>query len=85
MKRVNKEVRIVLHELKGKIKASRHTLETLSPKVNIAPNTLSLKLNGNRDFTSTEICTLCNELGIEEKDIGHYFFPSMFPKETIPA
>lgn len=77
--------RVVLNELKGKIRAKNHSLRTLAPKVHMRYQTLSLKLNGYSDFTSTEIFALCTELGIDKRDISKYFFPHMFPKETISA
>jgi DNA-binding Xre family transcriptional regulator len=76
---------VKLNELKGKMRAEGHTLRSLAPKIGMSIATLSLKLNGLSDFTSTEIFAICNELHIDYKDIGKYFFPQMFPKGTLSA
>jgi hypothetical protein len=75
-----------LAELKGKIRGSRYkTLETFSSEIPMTTATLSLKLNGKSSFTTPEICKMSKLLDIKEEEMLRYFFPSMFPKETIPA
>lgn len=74
-----------LYELKGKMRAERQTIRSLASTINMAPNTLCLKLNGIYDFTGTEIVNICNALCISAKDIPKYFFPQMLPEATKSA
>ena len=82
MKRQNVS-NIELKELKGKIKASDYSrLVDFAPRIPITVSTLSKKLNGKADFTTTEICRACKELHIPKEEILKYFFPHMFHNET---
>lgn len=85
MKRKPMKKTVVLNELKGKIRAEGYTLRTLAPLINTTASTLSLKLNGKANFTMPEIEALCKVLDICVSQVGRYFFPHMFPKETKSA
>jgi len=77
---------IELKELKGKIRASEYgTYRNLAPEIPMSVSTLSLKLNGKSDFTAWEISRLCTLLKIPKEEVLRYFFPSMFPRETLSA
>lgn len=82
MKRKPIKKTVVLNELKGKIRAEGYTLRTLAPLINTTASTLSLKLNGKANFSMPEIESLCKVLNICVSQVGLYFFPHMFPKET---
>lgn len=75
-----------LAELKGKIRGSKYKiLDIIAPNIPMTTSTLSLKLNGKSSFTTPEICKISKLLDIKEAEMLRYFFPSMFPKETISA
>lgn len=62
-------------ELNKRIEASGLKKNYIAKALGIRPDTLSRKINNARDFTASEINTLCDILGIdclEEKE--HIFF-----------
>lgn len=75
-----------LAELKGIIRGSEFkTLGNLASEMPMTTATLCLKLNGKSSFTTPEICKISKLLNIKEGEMLRYFFPSMFPRETISA
>lgn len=61
-------------ELRGAIRAKYRTQEEFARAVGMNPSTLSLKLNGNTQWTRDEIVTACNKLEIPLADAAKYFF-----------
>ena len=62
-------------KLKGKIKEVYSTQNEFSEAMNMAPNTLSSKLNNNTCFSSEEISLATELLGIEDpKEAWIIFF-----------
>ena len=58
--------------LKGRMVECGYSQVTLAKAIGISPATLSLKLNGKRDFTLTEMRTIVTVLHITNGD--YYFF-----------
>ena len=61
-------------KLKGKITELFGTRDKFAQKLGIAPNTLSLKLNGKGEFSQGEIAKMSDVLQIDKQDIPTYFF-----------
>ncbi len=61
-------------KLRGKIREHGFTQEGLAKELNVAPATLSLKLNNASEFTQSEIREICGLLNISGKEISDYFF-----------
>ena len=60
--------------LKAKIKEKGLIQSTAASKIGISAQSLNAKINGKKDFSSTEILLLHNLLGIKKEDIGSIFF-----------
>lgn len=54
--------------LKYLIAISGYTITELAQKLNMGRTTLSRKINGKSDFNTSEIMTLCDLIGVEDKD-----------------
>lgn len=52
--------------LRGKIVEKGYTQEKLAKEVGISSNSLSRKLLGKREFTLTEVVSICKILGITD-------------------
>lgn len=61
-------------ELRGKIRAKFRTQEGFANAIGMHPSTLSLKLNGNTQWTRDEIVAACRVLDISLADAPTYFF-----------
>lgn len=61
-------------KLLGAIKEKFHGQAAFAKALGMSERTLSLKLNGKRDWKQKEIVKACNALQIETKDIPLYFF-----------
>ena len=63
-------------KLRGRIKEKLKYESIFAEKLGISQASLSAKLNGKTDFTSTEILRACEEdvLDIDISEIGEYFF-----------
>ena len=61
-------------KLAGAIKEHCGTQAIFASKMGVSERTISLKMNGIRDWRQNEIKKACQILGIEEKDIPIYFF-----------
>lgn len=60
--------------LRGKAVEKFRTLSSLAEKTGIRLEMISLAMNGKREFSQTEINTLCKALEIPPEEIGSYFF-----------
>lgn len=58
--------------IRSKIVLEGMTQRKLAEKIGIAPNSLSLKLQGKRSFTLPEVCSICTILHISNP--VPYFF-----------
>ena len=61
-------------KLRGKIRERGFTQEGLAKELNVAPATLSLKLNNSSEFPQSEIRDMCKILKISGKELSDYFF-----------
>lgn len=61
-------------KLKGRFTERGLTRAHIAEEIGIAPSTLSLTLNNQREFTPTEIVHLCEFLEIQPQDMHKYFF-----------
>ncbi len=61
-------------KLRGKIREHGYTQEEVAKKLNVAPATLSLKLNNASEFSQSEIQELCSFLDISGAEVSDYFF-----------
>ena len=61
-------------ELRGRIRAKFGTQEAFAKKMGMHPTSLSLKLNGTRDWTREEIAKAQEVLEIPYDDVLRYFF-----------
>lgn len=52
--------------LKGAIVGAGHTQKSLAEAIGMGKNTMNSKVNGRRDFTTSEIVRICRELDIRE-------------------
>lgn len=60
--------------LTGRIIAEYGTRSAFADAMGLSKGTLSAKLNNRVKFTTNEIRTACELLGIDTNDIGLYFF-----------
>ena len=61
-------------KLRGKIKEVFGTQERFAEAMEMDRSTLSLKLNGKGDWSSTEVEKACGLLGIQIEEVYAYFF-----------
>lgn len=61
-------------KLNGKIREVCKTQEKFALKLGIGRTTLSLRLNGKREFSQSEIKKSVEILGIPHTEINEYFF-----------
>ncbi len=59
--------------LLGLMREQGYTQERLAMEANMSQTQLNAKLKGRYPFKQTDIQGICNVLGIEAPDIGHYF------------
>jgi transcriptional regulator with XRE-family HTH domain len=71
--------------LASRIAYSGISQRALAKKIGITANTLSSKVNGHSEFTSSEIERVCNELHIEPNDAICIFLPSLYRKRYKEA
>lgn len=70
-------------KLKGKIKEIFNTQNEFAEAMNMAPNTLSSKLNNQFDFSSSEISKAIDLLKIESKEEAwNIFFTKQVEKNS---
>lgn len=60
--------------VREKIKQKYGTLHDFSEEVGMNKATFSKKMNGQSDFTRSEIETICVLLEISTSEVGEYFF-----------
>lgn len=60
------------NELRAELARAEMTQKQLAEVLHISPRTLSLKVNGHREFKVSEICGIIDALRI--KDPGKVFF-----------
>lgn len=61
-------------KLLGKMKECGYTQERLALEIDRDKSTLNAKFKGKSDFTAKEINLICIALGIDNSEIGLYFF-----------
>ena len=61
-------------KLRGRIVEKYKTQDNFSREMDIDRSSLSLKLNGKRQFSQSEIIQLCDALSIPYDEIPAYFF-----------
>ena len=61
-------------KLKGRIRERFVSQKAFAEKLGVTPETMTLRLNGKRDFTRTEIFNIASLLGIAYSDLEEYFF-----------
>lgn len=61
-------------KLLGRIRECGFTQKTLAEAIGISSSTLSVKVNNNGAFTTTEMADICRLLDISKHEIGEYFF-----------
>jgi len=64
-------------KLRGKIKEVCGTQEKFAKAINLSNNSISLKLNNQREWTQKEIKKSLEALNISDNEIATYFF---YPK-----
>ncbi|OFI49559.1 hypothetical protein BG261_02980 [Floricoccus tropicus] len=67
-------------ELEERMKNRKYSQSTLSDEVNMARNSLNLKLNNKGNFTQKEIKRIAEKLEIPMTQIGKYFFTPVVQK-----
>lgn len=72
-------------ELRGKIRGKFGKQDAFAEALEMAPSTLSKKLNNLSDWTHTEIVRACELLGIPLEEAGSYFFVPLVVKSQLPA
>ena len=61
-------------KLKGRIVECGLNQGKLAKALGISHTSFSLKINGKRDFTLTELMTMAKVLNMNSEDVGLYFF-----------
>ena len=61
-------------KLLGRIKEYGHTQGSVANLLGISENAFTNKIKCRHYFTSLEIASICNLLGITKEEIGIYFF-----------
>ncbi len=61
-------------KLKGKIIEKYGSRAAFAKILGCSERTLSLKMNGKRDWKQNEICNVITLFGLSERDIQDYFF-----------
>lgn len=70
----------MFNKLRGRIVEKEGTQRQFAEKMNLSKQTLSLKLNGKREWKQCEIEKACTILDINNADIPGYFFNYMVKK-----
>lgn len=60
--------------LRGRIVEKFGSQTAFAKAMGLSERSISLKINGNRDFSSAEIAKMVKLLKIDEHDIADYFF-----------
>ena len=60
--------------LLSKMKENRYSQESLAPAVKMSRTSLNQKLKSKSNFTQAEIIRISRKLGIENNEVGKYFF-----------
>ena len=68
------------NKLKGRIVEKGFTVTRLAETIGLSRQSLGKKLNGLREFSVSEILSLCEVLGITRSEIDDYFFTPKVPK-----
>lgn len=64
----------MFNELKGKIRARCLTIEKVAELLGVAVSTFARKLNGETEFTRSEILTLKKTLNLNDDEFMSIFF-----------
>lgn len=75
-----------LEYLNGRIKMSGISIVALASKMGISRQSLYLKMNGDRDFKTSEVTNLCDILRLTEEERTLVFFADKVDKPVnLPA
>ena len=69
-----------MRKLLGKMAEAGVTQRELASSIGISENTLSSRISGRSPFKSSEMESICRELGISLCDMGDIFFESSSQK-----
>ncbi|MCO1599875.1 helix-turn-helix domain-containing protein [Desulfosporosinus nitroreducens] len=72
-----------LTAIKGLIREKKDSYAKISEALNIAPNTLCRKINGEQIFDCNEVDAIADRLEIDTDKILHYFFPHRLSGATL--
>lgn len=61
-------------KLRGRMAELNKTYAATAKAASMSLTTFSQKMQGKGYFTQSQVCGICMVLGIEQKDIGKYFF-----------
>lgn len=61
-------------KIKAAVVESGYSQTALAKEMNMSKNTLNAKLNGIRDFTTSEVRSMCQILCIPKEQIPNIFF-----------
>lgn len=64
-------------KLRGRFHSCGYRDQEVADYIGIDNSTLSKRMNGRQPWTSTEIESACELLGIQQDEIGKYFFPQV--------
>lgn len=74
-----------LAALKGLIREKGTSYRKIADEIGIATATFSNKINGFTCFDAMEIDAICDQLDIQEREVGRYFFPHRCSNHTKTA
>lgn len=62
------------HKLRGRIVELYGTAGAFAEAIGLSKNSVSMKLNGKKGFSQSDIILWCEKLSIQIEEIGEYFF-----------
>ena len=62
------------NKLLGKMTEEGYSQKTMAKELGITENSFTNKIKGRSSFTSLEVISICEKLGISNSQIGFYFF-----------
>lgn len=62
------------NRLLGKMTEKGYSQKAMAKELGITENSFSNKIKGRSSFTSLEVISMCEKLGISNSQIGFYFF-----------
>ena len=70
-------------KLRGRIVEKFGSQRAFAKKIGLSEQSVTAKLSGRTDFSTNEILEWCNKLGIEQTEVGIYFFDKDFQKVKV--